>query len=103
MRFALFKEVPRRQRRKKRKLNDGGASRKDREGSDEDTDASGDEFDPVTERMSMPPAAPIDPPAIQHDPIWGNVSQDSQNVQMEINQPPAASGPPDDERIRPDR
>jgi len=89
MRFALFKEVPKRQRRKKRKLNHGGAMRKgsagsdsdnDDDGSDDDGDASGDE-DEVPERMSMPPAAA---PAAPQDPIWGAESQD---VDMAADEP----------------
>ncbi|KAK7468574.1 MCM DNA helicase complex subunit [Stygiomarasmius scandens] len=89
MRFALFKEVPKRQRRKKRKLNHGGAMRKGSAGSDsddddddddDDGDASGDE-DEVPERMSMPPAAA---PAAPQDPIWGAESQD---VDMAADEP----------------
>jgi DNA replication licensing factor MCM3 len=110
MRFALFKEVPRRQRRKKRKLNDGGAARKgeDADGSDDDSNGSGDELDTPVERMSMPPAA--DGAAqtrsprrnqVAQDPVWGDESQD---VQMEVEQPPpAVAGPSDDGKIRPER
>lgn len=110
MRFALFKEVPRRQRRKKRKLNDGGAARKgeDAEGSNDDSDGSGDELDTPVERMSIPPQAGATPQAksprrnqVAQDPIWGDESQD---VLMEVEQPPlAAAGPSDNGRIRPDR
>jgi hypothetical protein len=108
MRFALFKEVPKRQRRKKRKLNDGGVSRKgdEREGSDEDSEGSDEEMDVTTERMSAAPAVQINPQPLptgsQHDPIWGD---DSQDVQMEAGQTSASApaGPMDDGNIRPER
>ncbi|KAK0245875.1 ATP dependent DNA helicase [Armillaria nabsnona] len=81
MRFALFKEVPKRQRRKKRKLNNGAAVRKgvdDGEGSDEESggEETGDD-EPAPERMNMPPASPKTPgtTAVQ-DPVWGDESQD---------------------------
>jgi DNA replication licensing factor MCM3 len=108
MRFALFKEVPKRQRRKKRKLNDGGAARKgeDADGSEDDSDGSGDEMDTPVERMTMPPVAPVAaqkraPPRSEAalDPIWGDESQD---VQMEPEQPPAVSGPSGNENMQPD-
>jgi DNA replication licensing factor MCM3 len=107
MRFALFREVPRRQRRKKRKLNDGGAVHKgvDAEGSNDDSDESGDELDTPVERMSMPPAvgqaqSPRRNQAVQ-DPIWGDESQDNR---MEVEQPPLAmAGPSQDGKIRPER
>lgn len=104
MRFALFKEVPRRQRRKKRKLNDGGAARKgeDADGSGDDSSGSGNELETPVERMSMPPAADArSPRRTVQDPIWGDESQD---VRMEVEQPPlAVAGPSDDGKIRPDR
>ncbi|KAF5375181.1 hypothetical protein D9758_000036 [Tetrapyrgos nigripes] len=92
MRFALFKEVPKRQRRKKRKLNTGGAMRRgsvdgdsddDDDGSGDEGDASGDE-DEVPERMSMPPAAAPAAGAATQDPIWGAESQD---VDMAADEP----------------
>ncbi|KAJ7225940.1 MCM2/3/5 family-domain-containing protein [Mycena pura] len=106
MRFALFKEVPRRERRKKRKLNTGGARREgegaDSEGEGEDSD---DEEPQTPARMSMPPqakgkgtptpepepsAGARAPPATEmQDPIWGDESQD---VGMDIDVPPAAAG-----------
>lgn len=109
MRFALFKEVTKRGRRKKRKLNDGGAVRKgeDAEGSDDDSDGSGDELHPPVERMSMPPAGPVAaqarvPPrnGATLDPIWGDESQD---VQMEPEPQPVASGPSVDGGVQPER
>lgn len=106
MRFALFKEVPKRQRRKKRKLNSGAARNGDK--SDESNDESDDEG---PERMNMPPSATPVGAAVKtrsksvpvnqqpQDPIWGDESQDTQ---MEVEQPPAV-GPTDDDKIRPER
>jgi hypothetical protein len=110
MRFALFREVPRRQRRKKRKLNDGGAARKgeDAEGSHDDSDGSGDELDTPLERMSMPPAGGAAAQArsprrnqVVQDPIWGDESQDDRMVVEQP--PPAVAGPSEDGKIRPER
>ncbi|EAU93216.1 ATP dependent DNA helicase [Coprinopsis cinerea okayama7 len=83
MRFALFRQVPKRQRRKKRKLNHGGVRKRtdgDAEGSsDEGESESEDENENVDQRMSMPPAASgagaaKSPPP--QDPIWGDETQD---------------------------
>ena len=90
MRFALFKEVPKRQRKsKKGKSKKGGAKRRgsaDPEGSDEDSDddedgdAEGsDDGEPEKERMSMPPAT--DTPAAETDPIWGDMGG-TQDIEM---------------------
>lgn len=110
MRFALFKEVPKRERRKKRKLNTGGASREDGETEGEDSDD-----EPATPaRMSMPPVkgkgTPTPEPDAAHaaphaaatqDPIWG---EDSQDVTMDIDEPPAAAaGVAEDGGIHPQR
>ena len=103
MRFALYKEVLKRQRRKKRKLNNGGASGArpdDDEGSGEESDGEEDEEDmEVPERMSVPPAKAKDVPQPSQDPIWGD---DSQDVQMNLDQPPIA-GPAADGGVRPER
>lgn len=102
MRFALFKEVPKREHRKKRKLNDGKAARKGKgEGPEEtdgegDGDETGDEEEPL-ERMSMPPAPVAAKPKAVDDPNWGD------DVQMDVEQPPVPAGPADDGTIRPDR
>jgi len=85
MRFALFRQVPKRQRRKKRKLNTGGVRKKsdDVEGSDEDEETdSEDEEEAAAERMNVPPAS-RDSPQRQagEDPIWGNDTQ-TQDVTM---------------------
>lgn len=103
MRFALFREVPKRQRRKKRKLNNGAAVRKGSDGSDDgDSDDSDDEPAPA-ERMTSPiattsrsTAAPVPPP---EDPIWGDESQD---VIMNVDDQPA-TGPAHDSNVQPDR
>ena len=102
LRFALFKEVPKRQRRKKRKLNDGNAVRKgEGSGSDEsESGESGDEADQPNERMSMPPQAPRNPET--QDPIWGEDSQDVQMSDAPLQAPPPAVGS-NDGRIRPER
>jgi DNA replication licensing factor MCM3 len=96
LRYALFKDVVKRQRRKKRKLNHGGASTPhgeddDEEGSDEDDENSDEEASP--ERMVAPvPPAPATatakakaavggsgaPRGISQDPIWG-ATADSQS------------------------
>jgi DNA replication licensing factor MCM3 len=88
MRYALYKEVAKRQRqkRKKRKLNRGATLGKDGDGSqdssdddDEDDDAE-DEQPEATERMSMPPQGPTNvQPANLHgsqDTLWNDGSQD---------------------------
>jgi DNA replication licensing factor MCM3 len=58
MRFALFKEVVRakRQKRKKRKLNDGEAAGGNEEGEsdEEETDEDAEGEDEASERMTMP-------------------------------------------------
>lgn len=97
MRFALFREVPKRQRRKKRKLNHGPAAQRgsdDAEGSDEESDVSGDDLDADTTAAERP-SAPSAPAAQRsEDPIWGD---DSQDVNMDVDSqqtlPPLA--PPD--------
>ncbi|KAG6814038.1 hypothetical protein H0H92_003888 [Tricholoma furcatifolium] len=103
MRFALFKEVPKRQRRKKRKLNDGGAARKgEAQGSEEESDESDEEMDPPVERMSMPSPKALSPPRNQpaHDPF--SVDENPE-VQMGSSQVSAVTGPAEDGNIRPER
>lgn len=108
MRFALFREVPKRQSRKKRKLNNGVAARKGSDDSDDgDSEDSEDEQGPASvERMTSPAAAalgstaaPAPPP---EDPIWGDESQD---VPMTVDDQSATalSGPEHTSNIRPDR
>ena len=102
LRFALFKEVPKRQRRKKRKLNDGNAVRKGEGSGSEESESgeSGDEADQQNERMSMPPQAARNPET--QDPIWGEDSQDVQMLDVPPQAPPPAAGS-DDGQIRPER
>ena len=104
MRFALFREVPKRQRRKKRKLNNGAAVRKGSDGSDVDdgeSDDSDDEPAPA-ERMTSPVATTTAPVPPSEDPMWGDESQD---VAMTVDDQPATapSGPTNNSNIRPDR
>ena len=80
MRFALFKEVPKRERRKKRKLNTGAATvpGEDETDAEDDDDAEGsdDEQEEVPQRMpdksakapaQNPPDVPV-PPAGMDQP-----------------------------------
>lgn len=108
MRFALFKEVPKRQRRKKRKATNATAARKgdeDAEGSSEEESGDGDSGEETEEqRMSTP--APAQKNTTQ-DPIWGE--EDTQDVNMDA-EPQAApaptaapAGPTTDGKIRQDR
>lgn len=102
MRFALYKEVLKRERRKKRKLNNGdatGVKGDDDDESDEESDEEEDEEAP--KRMSAPPAPAKgkEVPQATQDPIWGDSSQD---VQMDIEQPPVAE-PTNDGGVRPER
>lgn len=80
MRFALFRQVPKRQRRKKRKLNHGGIRKKvdDAEGSDDDDETdTEDEEEAAAERMSVPPASRGSPQQeLPEDPVWGADTQD---------------------------
>jgi len=110
MRFALFREVPKRQHRKKRKLNSGAALRKGSDGSGDEVESDGSEDEQEltstsAERMVSPRApasrsstGPARPPK---DPIWGDESQD---VQMSA-EPPAtlASTSAGDGTIQPGR
>ena len=104
MRFALFREVPKRQRRKKRKLNNGAAVRKGSDGSD-DGDSDSDDEPPSTERMTSPidttsRSTAVVPPA--QDPIWGDESQDV-TMTLDDQSATAPSGPAHDNNVQPDR
>ncbi|KAF9269946.1 ATP dependent DNA helicase [Marasmius fiardii PR-910] len=100
MRFALFKEVPKRKRRhKKRKLNTGGASRNvnsEGSGDDDSDEGSGDEEEPENNRMPDPSAANRQPSARpeEQDPVWGDMSQDVDMIPT-----PAADGTISPERL----
>ena len=81
MRFALFKEVPKRQRRKKRKMVIGV-----RKGGEEDADGSSeDESDDIEGGDEREQQRVIIPAVGQtnqtQDPIWGENGQD---VQMDV-------------------
>ncbi|KIJ68703.1 hypothetical protein HYDPIDRAFT_173365 [Hydnomerulius pinastri MD-312] len=110
MRYALYKEVAKRQRqkRKKRKLNHGGATTGrgedgSQDSSEEEESGDEDEQPEVAERMSIPPQPPngVQPPNNQgsQDSLWHD---DSQDLQMDMVPPPAA-GPGGDGGVRPDR
>jgi DNA replication licensing factor MCM3 len=90
MRFALFREVPKRQRRKKRKLNNGAAARKGSDGSDGDDGESDDSDDEPTpaERMTSPVATTAAPEPPPEDPMRGDESQD---VTMSVDDQPATA------------
>ena len=106
MRFALFREVPKRQRRKKRKLNSGAAVRKGSDESDgeDDDEESDEEQEPApAERMTTPGRTSRGPTAqpVPRDPIWGDESQD---VSMAVDEPtPVISGHVADGTVRPER
>ena len=96
MRFALFRQVPKRQRRKKRKLNHGGARKRadgEADGSSEEESGSDDDDEPQNERMSVPPQGGPKSPAAQEDPIWGDDSQDVTMQEDETQQSAPSSIP----------
>jgi DNA replication licensing factor MCM3 len=104
MRFALFREVPKRQRRKKRKLNSGAAVHKGSDESDEeDDDEEGDEEQEPTppDRMSTPGRTSRAPTVQPQDPIWGD---DSQDISMAVDKlAPVVAGPSSDGTMHPER
>jgi DNA replication licensing factor MCM3 len=80
LRFALYKEVLKRQRRKKRKLAAGGAAGQDGE-EEESEEEESDEEEPQAQRMPMPAQrdkAKGVPGAddARDDPVWGDRAQD---------------------------
>jgi DNA replication licensing factor MCM3 len=92
MRFALFKEVLKRQRRKKRKLNSGaaaGANSKDGDKTDDESDEESSDEQDGSQRMSMPPqeqrtnekAKAFSDGNASQDTVWRDESQD---VQMAV-------------------
>lgn len=111
MRYALFKEVPKRQRKKKHKPVPGrsgaGGTGADDDSEDGSSDESGDQKGP--ERMEAP-VQQQGPPAsgAPRDPIWGDESQDTQmDIQMDTQMEDiTAGGPPafaDGGEIQPNR
>ena len=122
LRYALFKDVVKRQRRKKRKLNHGGATGRRREEEEEESDqddeedSEEEEVAPETGRMTgtAPAAAKAKRTAddqgrgIGRDPIWDAAADSQEDVQMELDPPPAAADVPvqaseDRSSIKPDR
>ncbi|THG98456.1 hypothetical protein EW026_g3739 [Hermanssonia centrifuga] len=101
LRFALYKEVLKRSRRKKRKLNRGTAAEDDDE--EEDGSEEEEEVEEAAARMEGPQPAKekaIDDPVPAPDPVWGDGSQD---VDMDAAPPQAQAGPTDDGGVRPER
>jgi DNA replication licensing factor MCM3 len=89
MRYALFKEVVKRQKRKKRKLNTGEAiGDSDAEGSDEDGEGEEEE---ETTRMSVPPAASqkTKVKGKKYETRASKLLDQDEDVQMDIDEPPA--------------
>lgn len=108
MRYALYKEVAKRQKKKKRKLNRAGAAGHDdddsQDSSDEDENDQGeDEQAEVPERMSMPPQAPASKQPANNqssqDTIWNDSSQD---LPMDTF-PTAVTGPSQQGGVPPER
>ncbi|KAI0047817.1 MCM-domain-containing protein [Auriscalpium vulgare] len=101
LRFALFKEVLKRQPRKKRKLEGGRAVEDGEDGEDEDEEDEDEEDVPAApERMKgAPKPAGVPAATPPRDPIWGvdGGTQDDGDVRME-DAPPAPAG-----GIRPER
>ena len=109
MRYALYKEVAKRQKRKKPKLNRGGATTGRGEdgsqaSSEEDSDDDGDDEQPeIPERENIPQQQPNagrhpDKPGTQNS-LW---QDDSQDVNMDAVSIPAAE-PARDGSTRPER
>jgi DNA replication licensing factor MCM3 len=123
LRYALFKDVVKRQRRKKRKLNHGGATGRrgedGEESSDQDEEEDSEEEEeaevaPETGRMTTGAAKAKrtgdgqDRSGISRDPIWDAAADSQEDVQMELDPPPAAADVPvqaseDRSPIKPDR
>jgi DNA replication licensing factor MCM3 len=86
LRFALFKEVIRRERRKKRKLNGGRGG----EGEDEEDEENGSGDDEeVPERMNMPhpqvvKKASPEPSRRERDPVWGDSQTQADEMDVEL-------------------
>ncbi|TFY67727.1 hypothetical protein EVJ58_g1419 [Rhodofomes roseus] len=106
LRFALYKEVLKRKRRTKRRLNNGKRNRQGSADSDESEEESDDEEDAEDApqsppRMEMPAQAKGKEKAVPEgqpaDPVWGEGSQDATMV----DQVPA--GPTEDGQLRPER
>ena len=99
MKFALFREVPKRRRRKKRKLNTGAAvgGKEEDESEEESSGEMSDDDIEAPERMNLPPtkAKAVSEKLPSQEPIWGDESQD---LQMEVDGQTARS-----DKINPER
>lgn len=102
LRFALFKEVLRRTRRKKRKLNNGAVEALDED--DEDGEAEGasdeesEEEEEAPQRMATPKPKAKPVPKPSPGAAW-----DADDVQMGDGPDVAADAAADSQGIRPDR
>lgn len=99
LRFALFKEVVKREKRKKRKLNTGAAAAAgdDTEGEDEDAEGSDEEEEEAPpQRM---PDKPRQAPAPQA-PVAGPSTQDAEMAEGDTT---VVAGPTEDGGIRKER
>lgn len=114
LRFALYKEVLKRHRKKKRKVGGAGTAG-DRAGEESEED-SGNEDDEDDEREKTPtrmqsprqqrqPEAAQDKVtggAAQPGASWGETSKDV-DMDMDTSQPPVPAGPTENGGIRPER
>ncbi|KAG9120001.1 MCM DNA helicase complex subunit [Ceratobasidium sp. 392] len=84
LKFALFKEVLKPERRKRRKLNTGAAGAGAQ--SDEEGDGSDEEMGTPAPRMEMPqPAAPVQPAAVKekaNGDINGSIADDHEQSEI---------------------
>ncbi|KZP32292.1 ATP dependent DNA helicase [Athelia psychrophila] len=78
MRFALYKEVLKRQKKKKR-TGPNGTRGAGEDASDDDEEEATDEEGEVAQRMEVPSAKAV--PKASQDPVW---QDDSQDVQMDM-------------------
>ncbi|KAH9919104.1 ATP dependent DNA helicase [Fomitopsis serialis] len=105
LRFALYKEVLKRKRRTKRRLNNGNKNRQGSADSDESDEESDDEdaeeLPQSPPRMEMPAQAKGKEKAVPDgqaaDPVWGEGSQDATMVEQ------VPAGPTEDGQLRPER
>jgi DNA replication licensing factor MCM3 len=120
LRYALFKEVVKRQRRKKRKLNHGGATaRRGEEGSDSDDenseeDAEQEEEEPERMAGPVPVAVAVKktktrtvaegaPRGISQDPIWGMAVEEDARMDLNPSAQTAVAAPDDHGGLSPER
>ncbi|KAI0321343.1 ATP dependent DNA helicase [Amylostereum chailletii] len=104
LRYALFKEVVRRERKKKRK--DLGRRGEEGEEEEEDKEDSEEEGSPEPERVTGGPVpakakSPPTPRQRSHDPVWDE--SQTQEDAMEVEAPAVPAGLDDNAAIRPER